>query len=134
MAHSDQPAVPAGKPFWNRPPIWLRALGVPIALAVTLRMFDGRGLSMAVVAGVVYGALAIGLLAWDRFVIWGREHPLLDVLASGPVMFITLALVTPLSPAVCAATAAGFTVLLAVLKHLQRRRPSQSGTGPAGPF
>ncbi|GIH90732.1 hypothetical protein ACFFMN_26750 [Planobispora siamensis] len=126
MTHPDQPATRDQRSFWEKPPIWLRALGIPIALLATLQMSDERGPLMGVLAGVVYGSLAIGLLAWDRFMVWGREHPLLDTLSFGPVMFLVLATLTPLSPMVCAAAAAGATVLFVVLKHLQRRRAPQS--------
>ncbi|GIH99671.1 hypothetical protein [Planobispora takensis] len=131
MTHPDRPAARARRSFWEKPPVWFRALGIPVALLVTLQMSDERGPLMGAFAGAVYGSLAISLLLWDRFVLWGREHPLLDALGFGPVMFIALAFVTSLSPAVCAAIAAGTTVPFVVLKHLQRRRTPRPGTAPA---
>ncbi|GAA3440671.1 hypothetical protein [Planomonospora venezuelensis] len=132
MTHPDQPAVPGGKPSWSRPPAWLRALGVPVALVAALQTGDERGPLMGAAAGAVYGSLALGLLAWDRFMLWSREHPALDVLGSGPVMFLVVALATPLPLVACAAVAAAATALLAVLGHLRRRRPPGPEARPLG--
>jgi hypothetical protein len=120
MTHADHPAGSTRKTFAS-PPLWLRLAGAPLAVLVALGMTDKRGVAMGVFAGVVYGLLAAGLLAWDRTVSWSRRHPFLDSLIGTPVAFVAIAYVTSLSLIASAAIALGVTPLLVGVAYLKRR-------------
>ncbi len=108
-----------------KPPLWLRALLVPLAAAVTWRLAETRGLAMALLTGLVWGGLAVGALAWDRMVAFSRAHPMASLPALFPLTFISISYLAPWSLVTCAlvAVAISLPVILASWFLHRRRRP-----------
>ncbi|MEV5409573.1 hypothetical protein AB0K60_12150 [Thermopolyspora sp. NPDC052614] len=121
---ADGTAAPRGARV-VKPPLWLRALMVPLAALVTWGLAETRGLGMAVLTGLVWGMLAVGTLAWDRKVAFSRAHPLASLSALPPLTFISVSYLAPWSLVTCAlvAVAISFPVILASWFLHHRHRP-----------
>ncbi|GES01613.1 hypothetical protein Acor_36770 [Acrocarpospora corrugata] len=119
MVQEDQAARP---PWFRSLPLWFRLLGLPIAVAITYGMYQARGLPMAIVAGAVYGGLALALLWWKQTLAWSAAHPLLDSLAAAPVMFVSLATLTDLPLLLCGIGAVAVASVLVLVNYRRLRR------------
>ncbi|MEV0390183.1 hypothetical protein [Nonomuraea sp. NPDC050643] len=111
MADREDAAPPSAA---GRSLRWLpRVILPPVAVLITIGMYDKRGVVMAVIAAITYGTLAaISWLPPERLTRWSRAHPVIDGLFFAPLLFAGLAYLTSLSPAICLVIAAIGTVLL----------------------
>ncbi|WP_146103683.1 hypothetical protein [Nonomuraea solani] len=107
---------------------WLpRVILPPVAVLITIGMYDRRGVVMAIVAAITYGTLAA--LSWlpaERLTRWSREHPMIDGLFFAPLLFAGLAYLTSLSLLICLVIAAIGTVLLLGVIWWRRRPVTRS--------
>lgn len=109
--------------YGTKPPLWFRLFLVLTLGLMTAGLFSSRGVVVGVVAGVVFGAMALtALLAWDQMVEWSRKHPLLENLVFGPVMFLAIAKITHLALYICGLIAAGVVALSSLTSRPSRRR------------
>ncbi|GAA3791402.1 hypothetical protein GCM10022226_07990 [Sphaerisporangium flaviroseum] len=126
MTESDRPSGAALKTYnWRRPPTWVSLLLFPIAVLLAFAITEKRGIVLGVLAGVVYGSLAVAGLALDRVSAWSKAHPVLDSIIMPPLLFFALAYLTPLSLIICLAITAAAAVPWFVLSTLVRRRRSE---------
>ena len=85
------------------PPVWMRLLYVPAFCLVALFIGERRGWVVGGIAAVVYGGMALaGALAPRGLMRWSRAHPILDNAFLGPLVFLALAYLTPMSVWWCA--------------------------------
>lgn len=94
-----------------------------VPITTTVALYDRRGLAVAAAAALVYGALAAAfILAWDRLVSWGRDHPELDASCFGLFVFFGLAFIPSLPIAVCLALALAAAAFAIGLSRALRAR------------
>ncbi|MGI5291245.1 hypothetical protein ACQEVF_49165 [Nonomuraea polychroma] len=100
----------------RKPPLWIRALFIPIDVVIVAVMADVRGIAMALFAGVVLGLLTIGSLAfWDRTASWSWDRPWFTRLSLLLSTFFVAAAVTTLPLTICAVIAGAVTLSVAAL-------------------
>jgi hypothetical protein len=121
---TSEPPAPAGRHTreWRTPPRWLALLLLPIAVYLTVSLTEKHGLAVGVLAGVVYGGLALVALFFNQVRAWSKAHPVLDSLVIIPLIFLALAYVTPLPLLMCAAVTAVCGLTWLVIAALIRRR------------
>src|SRR3954447_26575298 len=79
----------------TNPPVWLRAIIVPLFALLALGLASRRGWFVGVVAALVYGGIALSMaIAPGGTVDWSRRHPILDGSILGPILFLALAYLT----------------------------------------
>ncbi len=126
----------------SRSPRWVRWLGFTPATQWSTRRRVVYGLFMVVLMPAVYyvaasgshargpwfGALAVlvytGMIGWvvlapRRYDSWQRNHQELDAAFFGPLLFLALGVLTPLSLLWCAAIALVATLLFVLLVRLR---------------
>jgi uncharacterized membrane protein (DUF2068 family) len=87
-----------------RPPIWMRICLIPTFGLVAFAAAWHRGLTVGLIAGVVYGGLGVGMaVGLSRVRAWSRRHPILDGSLLGPLIFLAAATSTSWPLWVCLA-------------------------------
>ena len=82
----------------TNPPTWMRWSYLPIFALVVFAVTQRRGWMVGAVAAVVYGGMYLAsALSPAGFVSWSRNHPKSDGAFLGPLLFLTLAVITNLS-------------------------------------
>lgn len=109
------------------PPPWYRVLLVVTAIVLTVAMWARRGWVFGLVTLLIYGAvLGSTAISGKSPAAWSRSHPVLDGLVLGPLVFVAIGYITPLSLGWCVLiglAAGGIGALLGLRQaRLQTRR------------
>lgn len=111
-----------------RPPAtWQKIVAAPLAVLLSLGLWDKRGAAVGIAALVVYGVIFL-LVAFDHsgVMAWSRRHAVLDALTMVPLTFLALAYLTELALGACLGIALAAGMLLVVVALHKR------GGVPAG--
>lgn len=106
----------------EHPPVWMRLVAVPLFALVALGLASRRGWVVGVIAGVVYGVIALCFaVVPDGTAAWSRRHPILDGAVLGPLVFLALAYIAPWPLWLCLAIGA-MGVAVGAAQGAQRAR------------
>jgi hypothetical protein len=104
----------------------LRVVGVFLAFALPIALWDRRGPALGVFAFVVYLPICLGhALAPDRVRAWSQRHVVLDIALFVPIAFLAIAYLSHLAVWACAliALALGAVLVPVALRGRGSRRP-----------
>lgn len=109
------------------PPWYFRLLFVPVFALVAFGVAGRRGWIVGAIAAIVYGGIGLAMaVAPGGVVAWSRRHPRLDSAVFGPLLFLALAYLTPMSIWICALLGVA-GVGLGVLMGIRRERRLAAG-------
>ncbi|MGI9018951.1 MAG: hypothetical protein ACR2HR_17925 [Euzebya sp.] len=111
-----------------RPPaLWQKFAFVVLAVLLPLGLADRRGWAVGVIAAIVYGGLGIAFTFYRVPLLrFSADHRLLDAAFVGPLLFLAVAYLTPLSILLCLGIAVLGCLLLVGFTYLHLHRKSHT--------
>ncbi|WP_157251917.1 hypothetical protein [Patulibacter americanus] len=102
-------------------PLWMKLILVVPAITTTIELHERRGLALAVVGALMWGALLAAMVRGTDMTAWSRAHPVVDSAVMVPVTFVALAYLTHLALGWCALIGVALWLVALVLGRWRRR-------------